>query len=65
MDVLVTTVLMPPEPYHGYPRTARLASRVLVMRSIWLRFPPRFFFLDSVIKAVPWLRRSVQARVPA
>ena len=58
MDWLVGSVLMPPDPDRGYPWTARFASWALRMRSVWLRFPPRLFFLHSIIKAVPWLRQG-------
>ena len=58
-DVMGESALTPPDPDRGYTRTARLASRLLLMRAAWLRFPPRLFFLHSVIKAVPWLRPAV------
>jgi len=59
MDALVESALTPPDPDRGYTQTARLASRLLLTRAAWLRFPPRLFFLHSVIKAVPWLRPAV------
>jgi hypothetical protein len=58
MDSLVLSALPPPDPDRGYSRRARIAGWMLMLRSVWLRFPRRLFMLHSLAKAVPWLRHG-------
>ncbi len=64
MDVLVSTAVVPPDPDRGYPRAARVASLLLLWRSVWLRFPPRLFLVHSITKAIPRLRSQAARPQP-
>jgi Uncharacterised nucleotidyltransferase len=59
MEKLAVAAVMPPDPDRGYPPGARFASRLLLLRSIWLRFPPRLFLLHSLAKSLPWLKAGL------
>ena len=59
MGLLAGAAVMPPGPDQGYSLGARVASWLLLARSVWLRFPPRLFLLHSLAKSVPWFRSAV------